>query len=112
MGPGNECRDDSGVVARASLSGVRCVNVVGTGPGTTAEGVARAGLSRRVASAGGSRKTCRRAPFRIHVPDDRLQGGRGCRATGRWHAAAGAQPKITPTKLSQTTFQSIYNMSK
>src|SRR3546814_13389524 len=89
------------MLARDSLSGVICLNVVGTGPGTTAEGVARAGLSRRVASARGSRKTCRRAHFRIHVPDDRLQGGRGCRATGRWLAAAWPPTKLSTKKLMQ-----------
>src|SRR3546814_3471897 len=36
MGPGNECRDDSRFVARASLPCVRCANAVGVAPGATA----------------------------------------------------------------------------
>src|SRR3546814_12008995 len=42
MGPGNKSRDDSLCVVRAGLSYTRCVNVVGTSPGMTLLGVARA----------------------------------------------------------------------
>src|SRR3546814_8051249 len=36
LGPGNKSRDDSLCVPRAGLSCMRCVNAVGTSPGTTA----------------------------------------------------------------------------